>query len=123
MTDYPPDKRAYLMATPDACIKKASEYGPFTEKFIKKILSDHAMRNLRKAQGILRLGEKHGQRALDRACERALLFGNYRYKSIKAILDKGLLDSPQESPSVPGLSPLGQSFLRPVDYFSHWVMP
>jgi len=76
------------------------------------------MRNLRKAQGILRLGEKHGRKELDQACERALLFGNYRYKSIKTILEKGLFESPEEIPTAPGLSPLGQSFLRPVDYFS-----
>ena len=116
--DYPPDKLAYLIATPEYCKKKASEYGPFTEELISKILSDHAMRNLRKAQGILRLGEKHGRKELDQACERALLFGNYRYKSIKVILEKGLFESPEEIPTAPGLSPLGQSFLRPVDYFS-----
>ena len=116
--DYPPDKLAYLIATPESCKKKASEYGPFTEELISKVLSVHAMRNMRKAQGILRLGEKHGRKELDQACERALLFGNYRYKSIKTILEKGLFESPEEIPTAPGLSPLGQSFLRPVDYFS-----
>jgi len=58
LSDYPPEKRAYLMATPTYCRDKAAEYGPCTEELISKILSDHAMRNLRKAQGILRLGEK-----------------------------------------------------------------
>jgi len=56
------------MSTPTYCRKKASEYGHFTEKLISKILSEHAMRNLRKAQGILRLGEKYGQRELEQAC-------------------------------------------------------
>ena len=122
LSDYPPEKLAYLMATPTYCRKKASEYGPFTEKLIGKILSEHAMRNLRKAQGILRLGEKYGQKELEQACERALAFGNYRYKSIKIILERGL-SKPEDAPSVSPLSPLGKSFLRPVNYFSPEVNP
>ncbi len=79
------------------------------------------MRNLRKAQGILRLGEKYGQKELEQASERALLFGNYRYKSIKSILERGLFKQPDDAPPAPPLSPLGQSFLRPVSYFSQEV--
>ena len=124
INDYPPEKLAYLMVTPTYCRKKASEYGPFTERLICKILSDHAMRNLRKAQGILRLGEKYGKEQLEKACERALVYGNYRYRSIKTILEKGLFETPEDdAPSVPSLSPLGQSFLRPMDYFSQEVSP
>ena len=59
-SDYPPEKLAYLMATPTYCRKKASEIGPHTEALIQKILQDHAMKNLRKAQALLRLAEKHG---------------------------------------------------------------
>jgi len=122
VNDYPPEKLAYLMATPTYCRKKAAEYGSYTEEFISKILSDHAMRNLRKAQGILRLGEKYGQE-LERACERALLFGNYRYKSLKTILEKGLLKPEDTPPVVSPLSPLGQSFLRSAAYFTSEVHP
>jgi len=121
-TDYPPDKLAYLMATPTYCRKKAAEYGPYTEKLISKILSDHAMRNLRKAQGILRLAEKYGQEDMERASERALTFGNYRYKSLKTILDEGLCE-PQDVPGATPLSPLGESFLRPATYFAPKVHP
>jgi len=121
-TDYPPEKLAYLMATPTYCRKKAQEYGPYTERLISKILSDHAMRNLRKAQGILRLAEKYGQEEMERACERALLFGNYRYRSLKRILEMGL-SKPEDAPSINPLSPLGQSFLRPVTYFAQEVRP
>ena len=122
LSDYPPEKLAYLMATPTYCRGKAAEYGPYTERLVPKILSEHAMRNLRKAQGILRLGEKYGQEQLERACERALLFGNYRYKSIKNILDMGL-STPEDAPPPPPLSALGQRFLRPGAYFSREVHP
>jgi transposase len=120
--DYPPEKLAYLMATPSYCRRKAAEYGPFTEKLIRTILSDHAMRNLRKAQGILRLAEKYGHRELEQACARALRFGNYRYRSIKSILERGLAP-PEDTPSPPPLSALGQRFLRPAASFSPEVKP
>jgi hypothetical protein len=56
--DYPPEKLAYLMAAPSYCRAKGAEYGPFTEKLIPTILSEHAIRNLRKTQGILASGTK-----------------------------------------------------------------
>jgi hypothetical protein len=116
LNDYPPEKLAYLMATPTYCRNKAAEYGPHTEQLIRAILSDHAMRNLRKAQGILRLAEKHGHEELEMACQRALLFGNYRYKSIKTILERGL-SMPEDAPPQPPRSPLGESFLWPAASF------
>jgi len=63
------------------------------------------MRNLRKAQGTLRLGEKYGQEEMERACERALLFGNYRYRSLKNILEMGL--------SKPAFKTRGCAFYKP----------
>jgi transposase len=69
--DYPPDKLAYLMATPTWCRKKAAEYGPHTAQLINAVLEEHAMRNLRKAQAILRLAEKH-HGIIEMVAERAL---------------------------------------------------
>jgi transposase len=116
--DYPPDKLAYLMRTPTYCRKKASEVGPQTEALIQAVLADHAMRNLRKAQGILRLAEKYGKVSMEAVAERALSFGNLRFDSLKAMLTKGDTAKPS-SPSVPPpLSPLGQGFLRPPEYFA-----
>jgi transposase len=118
--DYPPSKLAYLMATPTYCRKKAAEVGPQTEALIQEILGDHVMRNLRKAQAILRLAKKYGSASMEAAAQRALLFGNCNYKSIQTILEKGweTLKSPaSDSQPVLPLSPLGQRFLRPPDYF------
>jgi len=124
-SDYPPPKLAYLMPTPTFCRKKASEIGPHTEALIEEILREHAMKNLRKAQGLLRLAEKYGAAAMEAAAQRALLFGNFRYQSIKAILEKGLrslepaLASLSWAPALKvSLSPLGQRFLRPPESFA-----
>lgn len=116
-SDYPPEKLAYLMATPAHCRQKAAQYGPMTTRLIEEVLQSYAMRNLRKAQAILRLGEKYGQQ-LEAACERALAFGNHRYQSLKVILEKGLTQPETPAASSSPLSPLGQSFLRPADYFT-----
>jgi len=121
-SDYPPEKLAYLMATPTYCRKKAAEVGPQTEALIQEILGDHVMRNLRKAQAVLRLAQKFGVASMEAASQRALLFGNLNYRSIKTILEKGweadLEKAPLSSPQMSlALSPLGQRFLRSPDYF------
>jgi transposase len=118
-SDYPPDKLAYLMRTPSYCRRQAAEIGPETEEFIRRILSQHAMRNLRKAQAILRLAEKYGHERMEAACRRALSFENFQYRSLKRILEEGLDEEQQASClyEVP-LSPLGLRFLRDPTYFA-----
>jgi hypothetical protein len=66
----------------------------------------------------LRLAEKYGPAAMEAAAQRALSFGNFQYRSLKTILEKGWL-RPENLPqlSLP-LSPLGQRFLRPPGYFA-----
>ncbi len=118
LSDYPPEKLAYLMPAPTHCRSKAARIGTQTETLIREILNDHAMRNLRKAQAVLRLAEKYGPAAMEAASERALSFGNLQYRSLKTILEKGWL-RPDTPPQLPlPLSPLGQSFLRPPGYFA-----
>jgi transposase len=114
-SDYPPDKLAFLMATPTWCRKKASEFGRYTEALITAILKESAMRNLRKAQAILRLAEKRPDE-IEKVAQRALLFGNIRYKSIKAMIEKGITESAPPARTVP-LSDLGRQFLRPSACF------
>jgi transposase len=117
--DYPPDKAAYLMATPTYCRNQAERLGPYVFSYVEKLLKIHAMKNLRKAQSVIRLGEKYGARRLDMACERALCFENLRYHSLKEILERGLEESPStERETSLVLSPMGQGFLRPGEYFT-----
>jgi len=117
-TDYPPEKLAFLMATPTWCRKKAAEFGPSTEALITAILKESAMKNLRKAQAILRLAEKYSG-DIEKVAERAMSYGATRYKSIKAMLENGIADD-QPTHRAP-LSDLGQRFLREPSYFSREV--
>jgi len=119
LSDYPPEKLAYLLPAPTYCRSKAAQTGPQTEALMREILGDHAMRNLRKAQAVLRLAEKYGPARMEAAAERALRFGNFHYRSLKAMLEKGW-ESTSEDPSTAPLplSPLGQRFLRDPKYFA-----
>jgi transposase len=118
LSDYPPEKLAYLMPAPTQCRSKAAQIGPHTEALIREILGAHAMRNLRKAQAMLRLAEKYGPAAMEAAAERAMAFGNFQYRSLKTILEKGWLQANNPLQLSLPLSPLGQSFLRPPEYFA-----
>jgi transposase len=116
-SDYPPEKLAFLMATPTWCRKKAAEFGLHTEALITAILKENAMRNLRKAQALLRLAEKYAN--FEKIAERALSYGATRYRTIKAMLEKELSDE-QPTGRAP-LSDLGQRFLRAPAYFGREV--
>ena len=117
--DYPPDKRAYLEQTPQWCRRRADELGPEVGRYVRRVLGDHAMRNQRKAQAVLRLAEGYGAQTLDQACRRALRFDNVRFSSLKQILEKGLWKqaSPARRPS--SLAASACRFARPQDYFVH----
>lgn len=115
-TDYPPQKLAYLLRTPASCLAKAAEYGAHTQALMEEILRPGGHRAMRKAQAVLRLGEKWGQ-DLEKASEKAMAFGNTRYSSIKSMLEKGLLSKEKAACPAP-LSMQGQSFLREPTYFS-----
>lgn len=114
-SDYPPEKLAFLMATPTWCRKKAAEFGPRTEALITAILKENAVRNLRKAQAVLRLAEKYAG-DVEAVAERAVNYGVTRYRSIKAMLENGASDEPPVHRAP--LSDLGLRFLREPASFS-----
>ena len=105
------------MPAPTYCRNKAAAIGPETERLVTIILKQHAMKNLRKVQGLLGLAKKYGPEAMERAAARALSYGNLRVSSIKAILENGWAPPvPTAFLSLPR-SPLGERFLRSPDYF------
>lgn len=72
---------------------------------------------MRKAQAILRLGLKWGK-DLEKASQKALCYGNTEYRSIKSMLEEGILSTEAPPTAAAKLSELGQSFLRKSNYFS-----
>jgi hypothetical protein len=86
----PPDALAWSLADPQHCLAKAEHIGRHCRLVIERLFADRVLDNLRAAQGVIRLSEKHGDARLEAACERALSFDDARYRTIKTILARGL---------------------------------
>jgi hypothetical protein len=108
--DYPPDKAAFFLRTPNWCREQASQLGEHVRVAIDELLDQHHLHFLRQSQGIIRLAEKYGATRLDAACQRALAYGNAHYRTIKTILEKGLEPQPAE-PAPPAIASVG-AYLR-----------
>ena len=87
--DYPPEKVAFFMRTPQWCRKRASELGPSVSELIAILLEPNVLHHLRAAQGVLGLADKYGADRLDAACRRATLVGDPAYRTVKGILLAG----------------------------------
>ena len=91
---YPPYLRRYLLQPRSYCRTKAEQIGPHTFQVVERLLSDRPMDHLRAVQAILRLEETVGSKRLEAACQRALHFGDIRYRRIKGILNAALDQQP-----------------------------
>jgi transposase len=91
---YPPDKAAYLMATPRFCRDKAERIGPACASLVGQLLNERPLDRLRAVQSALRLADKFGDLRLERACARSLYFGETSPKALRRILDYSLENEP-----------------------------
>jgi transposase len=84
--------------SPERLIARAAKTGPATEKLIRTALGarKHPQQTYRSCLGILRLGQRYGESRLEAACQRALMPGSCRYKSIESILKHRLDQQPPE---------------------------
>ena len=86
LADYPEQKAAYLERTPAFCRELAKSLGESVYQVVEQLLSERPADRLRSVQSLLRLKDKVGQGRLERACRRALYFGDARYRRVKDIL-------------------------------------
>ena len=100
--DLPEGKTGFFMRTPAWCASQARLVGPACDTLVGELLSVNALFRLRQAQGVLRLGGKHGDARLEAACRRALQAGDPSYRTVKGILAAG---TEQEGfqPPLPGI--------------------
>jgi transposase len=73
-------------------ISWASSIGECTKQVITNIIDTwpHPDQARRSCMGILQMSKKVGAERLEKACQRAIYYGNYRYRTIKLILEKKL---------------------------------
>jgi transposase len=78
--------------TPERFISWAENIHEDVKLYILKVLDrkQHPEQAYKSCVGILSLGKKAGDERLIKACQRALGYGIYNYKTIQKILEKGL---------------------------------
>lgn len=86
----PPEALAWNLQDTHGCLREAERIGPNCQELIQALFADQVLVNLRAAQGVLRLEKTYGSQRLEAACTRAIRFGSVRYRTVKAILAKGL---------------------------------
>jgi len=119
---YPEGKRAYMQYPPDTCRERARRIGPSCERVVDGLLADRIHDRLRSVQSLLRCADEVGKQRLERACQRALHYGDPSYRRIKAIVRAGLDSAPMEgiisrestSPSYRYARPAASFFAREV---------
>ena len=116
MNDYPEKSKVFLFAHPTWCRQHAETLGESVAEMVSQILAPHSLQNLRKAQAVLRLVDKHGAENLDAACRHLLSFGSTSRTSIQRLLEKGIPHVPVPLP-VPAISLEGEECLHPAASF------
>jgi len=99
--DFPPEKVAFFMRTPQWCLKRAAELGSSVHELVEGLLADGALYHLRAAQGVVGLADKHGATRLDAACRRAIEVGDPEYRTVRGILKAGTEHDGEAAPAVP----------------------
>lgn len=100
--DLPPERVGFFMRTPAWCRTQAAMVGPACDALVGELLAVNALFRLRQAQGVLRLGQRHGDGRLEAACRRALDVGDPSYRTVKGILAAGTETAPLQ-PQLPGV--------------------
>ena len=114
----PESHRRYGDWSPQRFTQWAQKIGPETVRVITASLSDrrHAEQGFRSCLGILRLAKTYSNQRLEAACQRALLLGTHRYKSIESILKHGLDEKPVDQEEAATL-PQQHENIRGADYY------
>lgn len=116
MNDYPEKAKAFLFAHPTWCRQQAESLGESISLMVQQILEPHSLVNLRKAQAVLRLADKHGADKLDAACRHLLAHGSTSRSSLQRLLERGIPNEPLPLP-IPAISVEGEQCLHPAASF------
>ncbi len=113
----PKSHRAHMEWTPSRMVHWAETIGPHTARLFDRIMNDkpHPEMGYRGCLGIIRLADKYSAERVEAACERALLSGACRYKSVESIL-KTALDQVRPC-APPAASTPPHDNIRGAEYF------
>ncbi len=88
----PTGHREHMEWNPSRILRWAEKVGESTKSVVHTIMHSrkHPEQGYRSCLGILRLSKNYGSQRLESACQRAVEYGEFRYKYIQTILEKGL---------------------------------
>jgi transposase len=114
----PEAHRKYNDWSPQRFHQWAQKIGPATAQVITTILTSrkHPQQGYRACLGILRLAKAYSDARLEAACQRALMLGTCRYKSIESILKHRLDSQPFHETPEQNL-PQDHGNIRGPDYY------
>jgi len=115
----PKSHQKYADWTPQRIILWASKTGAATAQTVKTVMKNrfHPQQGFRSCMGIMSLGKEYSQERLEAACSRALAIGSPSYKSIQAILKKGLDRLPPQKEVQQQTSFINHSNIRGPGYY------
>lgn len=120
--DYPPERTAYAMRSPDRLVRQARALGAHVGQFAERLLdAPFPWSKLRQGQKLLRLAERYSPERLDAACARALGFDLVDVRRLERILVLALEHEDQPAlPTEQRVKPLPAGrFTRPGSAFDH----
>jgi len=113
--DFPPNVKAVL-DDPLNLELRAEQIGERFAKMIRRVLEPHAYINMRKAQGLLSLAQKHKSSLVEKAADYALEHNiSVNPKNFKRLLEN--LEQENHQNNQPPLSQQSMQFVRPMNYF------
>jgi hypothetical protein len=88
----PHSHRQYLEWTPERIKSWGEKIGPSTRMLMEAIMEhrEHPEHGYRSCLGLIRLSKLYPPERVEQACLRALDLQAYNYKSVKALLERGL---------------------------------
>ena len=88
----PHSHRQYLEWTPERIKSWGEKIGPHTRMLMEAIMEhrEHPEHGYRSCLGLIRLSKLYPPERVEQACRRALDLEAYNYKSVKALLERGL---------------------------------
>jgi transposase len=115
----PESHKKYAEWTPQRIINWAAKTGKATAQTVKAVMESrmHPQQGFRSCMGIISLGKEYTQERLEAACSRALAIGSPSYKSIQAILKKGLDRLPPQKEGPQQTSFITHSNIRGPQYY------
>jgi transposase len=113
----PVSHQKYAEWTPERIREWAWKYGDAVKELVERIMESRNFpeQAYKACLGIIRLGNKFSKERLNNACQRALKYRSYSYRSVVSILEKGL-DHQKEQPILHPVFERHEN-LRGADYY------